>query len=73
MKKIFKKIGLIAVSFLASIGLANAALPASATAAFTTLETDTLAMVDLAWPVMVAITVAFILLRVFKRAASSSV
>lgn len=52
---------------------ANAALPAGAAAAFTTLQTDVLALVDLAWPAAIAITVAFIVLKLFKKAASAAV
>jgi hypothetical protein len=50
-----------------------AALPAAAVTGLTTLQTDVLDLVDEIWPVMVAITVAFILLRVFKRGANSAV
>ncbi|WP_374089753.1 major coat protein [Methylomicrobium lacus] len=50
-----------------------AALPSAATTGLTTLQTDVLDLVDAIWPVMVAITVAFILLRVFKRGANSAV
>lgn len=55
-----------------SIGSAQAALPASATTAFTDLQTDALALVDLAWTAAVPITIAFIVLGMFKRAASSA-
>lgn len=54
------------------IATANAALPASATTAFTDLQTDALALVDLAWTAAVPITIAFIVLGMFKRAASSA-
>ena len=57
---------------VASIGSASAALPAAATTAFTDLQTDALALVDLAWTAAVPITVAFIILGMFKRAASSA-
>jgi hypothetical protein len=70
----------IAASLIAFIALmfgfmtpSYAAIPDAATAGLTQLQTDVLAMVDLIWPVMVAITVAFILLRVFKRGANSAV
>ena len=57
---------------LGSIGSASAALPVSATTAFTDLQTDALALVDLAWTAAVPITIAFIVLGMFKRAASSA-
>lgn len=57
---------------LGATGAANAALPVSATTAFTDLQTDALALVDLAWTAAVPITIAFIVLGMFKRAASSA-
>lgn len=54
-------------------GVASAALPTAATTAFTTLQTDVLSLIDLAWPAAIAITVGFIILRMFKRAASAAV
>ena len=49
-----------------------AALPASATTAFTDLQTDALALVDLAWTAAIPITIAFVILGMFKRAAYSA-
>ncbi len=51
-------------------GVASAALPAAAGTAFTDLQTDGLALVDLAWPVVAAITIAFIAIKLFKKAAN---
>jgi hypothetical protein len=68
-----KKIGGLVVAVGGSVGVANAAVPAAASAAFTALQTDALDMIDLAWPVIGAVTVGFILLRIFKRASSSAV
>lgn len=48
---------------------ANAAIPTAASDAFTALQTDGLAMVDLVWPVLAALTGAFLLVKIFKRAA----
>lgn len=48
---------------------AMAALPDGAETAFTTLQTDALALVDLAWPAVIAVTVAFIIIKMFKKAA----
>lgn len=46
---------------------ANAALPDGITAGFTQLQTDGMAMADLAWPVVIALTVALILFKLYKR------
>ncbi len=73
MKNIFKKVGLVLAGLVGSVTVANAALPAEATTAFTDLQTDALALVDLAWTAVVPITIAFIILRMFRRAASSAV
>ena len=48
-------------------GSASAELPAGVSTAMTAIQTDALAMVDLAWPVVTAITVAFVLFKIFKR------
>jgi hypothetical protein len=52
---------------------AEAALNAGVATGFTALQVDSLALVDLAWPVVIAVTVAFIILGLFKRAASKAV
>jgi len=52
--------------------MAHAALPVAATTAFTDLKTDALALVDLAWTAAIPITIAFIILGMFRRAASSA-
>ena len=49
---------------------AAAELPAGVGTAITAIQTDALAMVDLAWPVVSAIAVAFILFKIFKRVVS---
>lgn len=66
--KVVQGLGVI----VAGIGSASAALPTSATTAFTDLQTDALALVDLAWTAAVPITIAFIVLGMFKRAAGSA-
>ena len=48
---------------------AMAELPDGAATAFTTLQTDALALLDLAWPVVIAVTVGFIILKMFKKAS----
>lgn len=72
MKNFMKNGGLVLAGSLAGVSMANAALPLAATGAFTTLSEDVLDLVDLAWTAAVPITVAFIILRMFKRAASSA-
>lgn len=48
---------------------AHAELPAAATSAFTSLKGDAEALIVAAWPVVAAITVGFVLISLFKRAA----
>lgn len=58
---------------LAGLGLASAvqaAVPPEATAALTGLQTDAAAMIAAAWPVVAAVVVGFVLIGLFKRAAS---
>ncbi len=56
-----------------AVAPANAALNAGVATAFTALQTDGLALVDLAWPVVTALTVAFIIIGLFKKAANKAV
>ncbi len=72
MKNFLKNGGLVLAGSVAGVSAASAALPTAATTAFSTLSTDVLSLVDLAWTAAVPITVAFIILRMFKRAASSA-
>lgn len=69
--KLLMAFGLALTMLFGSV--ANAALPTAAGTAFTTLQTDVLDLIDLAWPSAIAITVGFIILRMFKRAASAAV
>lgn len=48
---------------------AFAAVPAIVGTSLTGVQTDALALIDLIWPVIVAITGGFILISIFKRAA----
>jgi len=57
--------------FFGMVATSEAALNAAVGTAFTTLQTDILALIDMVWPVMIAVTVAFIILRLFPRAANS--
>lgn len=55
---------------LALVGEAFAALPASVSSAMTSIQTDGMALIDLAWPVVAALVGGFVLIKLFKRAAS---
>jgi hypothetical protein len=72
-----KKLTLVASSLvalaLASIGTAEAALNAGVATAFTSLQTDALALIDLIWPVVTAVTVGFIIIQLFKKGAGKAV
>jgi hypothetical protein len=57
--------GLMTVGFSAF-----AALPTAATAAMTQLEDDADALITAAWPVIAAVTVGFIIIKLFKRGGS---
>lgn len=72
MRKITAFILLIALMAVGAIAPAEAALNAGVSTAFSTLQTDGLALIDLAWPVVTAVTVAFIMIRLFKKAASKA-
>jgi len=61
--------GLVALAVF-SIGSAEAALSTAIGTTLTAIQTDGLALVDLVWPVVGAITGAFILFKLFKRGAS---
>lgn len=64
---------LVGTGLAVGSGVASAALPTAASTAFTTLQADVLDLIDLAWPAAIAITVGFIILRMFKRAAGAAV
>jgi len=73
----FKNIGVVLTSIMGlmivSVESANAALNAGVAAGFTALQVDSLALVDLVWPVTISVTVAFIILGLFKKAAGKAV
>jgi len=75
--KLFRKCIPFLASVLALLGFsiapAEAALNAAVGPAFTQLQTDVLALVDMVWPVLIAVTVAFIILRLFPKAANKAV
>lgn len=69
--KITQKFAAVAVLALASVS-AHAELPAAATTALTAVQTDGLAMIDAGWPVLGAIVVGFVLMKLFKRVVSKA-
>lgn len=66
---IFSAVGI----YLGFVGVASAALPTSVGTAFTGLQTDALALLDMVWDPLIAITIAFIILRLFPKAANKAV
>jgi hypothetical protein len=73
MKKYLSAFLAVLVMFGLSASPSFAALAAGVATAFTTLQTDSLALIDLAWTVVVPVVSGFIILRLFKTAASHSV
>lgn len=71
MKKIYTRVAQsVAAGSVLVAGTASAALPVGATTAFTDVQTDALALIDLAWPAVIAVVSGFIVLRLFKKAAN---
>jgi len=59
-----------AMAALFGVGTASAALSTEVATGLTALQTDALALIDLVWPVVVAITIGFVVLKLFKRGVS---
>lgn len=49
------------------VGSANAELSPSIAPGITEVQTDGLAMIDLIWPVLIALTVGFKIMGIFKK------
>jgi hypothetical protein len=67
-----KQNGVYASVLTAGVALssnASAELPTAATTAFSAIQTDGLALIDLAWPLAIALTSAVIVLSLFKKFA----
>jgi hypothetical protein len=60
----------VTVVSAAASGPAFAELPTGATTAFTAVQADALALIDLAWPAVIAVVTGFIILKLFKKAAN---
>lgn len=69
-----KKLLVVVMGFFAAfVGTAEAALNSGVATGFSSLQSDALELVDLVWPVTIAVTVAFIILGLFKKAAGKAV
>jgi hypothetical protein len=73
MKKFTGLILAVLAMFALSVSPSFAALAASVAPAFASLLTDSLALIDLAWTVVVPVVSGFIIIRLFKSTASHSV
>lgn len=60
----------VAIASMAVATAAQADLPTGLAAGLTEIQTDALALIDLVWPVVLAITGGFVLFKMFKRGAS---
>ena len=67
-----KQNGVYASVLTAGVALSSnafAELPTAATTAFTEIQSDGLALIDLAWPLAIALTTGVIVLSLFKKFA----
>ena len=64
---------LIFMLFMMLTGLAQAALPAEATAAFTELQTNVTDIIAAVWPILASVTGGFALFKLFKRGANKAI
>ena len=70
-KTAMKRFGAMMVGLFAlGLNVAHAALPTAATTALTDLQADGLALIDAVWPVVAAITIGFVVLKLFKRGSN---
>lgn len=60
----------IGFALLTVTGLAAAALPAGISSGLSTVQSDGLALIDLIWPVVLALFGGMVLFKLFKRAGS---
>jgi len=64
--------GAIVAGLLAFTASAHAELPTAVTGAFTTVQADAGDMLDAGWPLLVAITVGFVLMKLFRKVVSKA-
>jgi hypothetical protein len=69
MKNFGLKITVLLLSVAASSSVL-ADVPAAATTALTSVQTDGMALIDAGWPILAGITGAFVLMKLFKRVVS---
>lgn len=69
--KMLNKLGLAASAIVAT-GAANAAVPTEATDAITGIGTDAGTLLTASWPVIIAVTGGFIVVRLVKRFMKAS-
>ena len=67
-----KKIGVISALALGAVGSANAALPAIVGTSITSFQTDALALIDLGWPLLVAVFGGMVFMKLFKKVGSKA-
>lgn len=59
-----------------SQGVASAAtsyIPAAATTAFSDLQSDVTTIIGLIWPILISVTVAFVIMGLFKKGTNKAV
>ena len=61
-----------AVLFALAFGVAHAALPTEATAAFTGLSTNVTDIFTAIWPILATVTGGFVLIKLFKKGANKA-
>lgn len=69
-KTLKSKIAAGSAVIVASVGSAHAEVPTAATDAITAIGADGEAMVNAAWPILATLTGAFIVMKIFKKAAN---
>ena len=72
LKSFWGKATAVVTTVVTSVSTAYAELPAAVATAFTDLLADIMSLIDLAWTVAVPVTIAFIIIGMFKRAAYSA-
>jgi len=72
LKKLYLQITFVFAMSMLFVSQSFAALPAAVGTAFTSLETDIASLEGLIWSVVILITFALILIRVFKRFANKA-
>jgi len=69
-KSSFRNKAILTTAIMTASGLANATLPTGIATGLSTIQTDALALFDLAWPVVLAVFGGGILFKLFKRAGN---